>query len=145
MSGCSGIKLSKLVQKSQQYCFYLVVQQHTVTGITWIVNKAAAKIRDQGWADPWHCMWLKNLCFKDFTYCICAYLSKDSLPCAIVLEEEVVSLDVELAGVFFFTRCPLLSQNDRTIFKAFFIPHMCLTLYRKMDAHKYPFSQIMCW
>lgn len=48
-------------------------------------------------------------------YTLCAYLGNDSLSCAVVFEEEVVSLDEELASVFLFRRCPLSPQNNRTL------------------------------
>lgn len=52
---------------------------------------------------------------KTSMHCMAGYLGNDSLSCAIVFKEEVIGLDEELAGVFLFPSCPLLSQNDRTI------------------------------
>lgn len=43
------------------------------------------------------------------------YLCDDSLSGAVVLEEEVVSLDEELAGVLLYLSCSLLPQDHRTM------------------------------
>lgn len=58
--------------------------------------------------------------FQVFKFLLCAlrmptYLGDDSLSCAVVFVEEVVSLNKELTGIFLFTCCPLPPQNDRTI------------------------------
>ena len=56
------------------------------------------------------------------------YLGNDSLSCAVVFKEEVVSLNEELARILLFPRCPLLPQNDRTVGVLVF-QHTVYTLY----------------
>lgn len=61
-----------------------------------------------------------------------AYLGNDGLSCAVVFEEEVVSLDEELAGVFLFCRCPLSPQNNRTM-GALLLQHTVPLLLKKNE------------
>lgn len=80
--------------------------------------------QDNGWDD----VWLVNfVCFlfkkkkRIFTR-VNAYLSKNGLPTAVVFVEEMIRLDVELAGVLIFGSCPLLPQNDRTVRDPLLLP-----------------------
>lgn len=60
-------------------------------------------------------------------YCEAVYLGDDSLSCAIVFKEQVVSLDEELAGVFLFPSSPLPPQDDWTM-GALLVHHTAYTL-----------------
>lgn len=65
-------------------------------------------------------------------FCIGTYLGNNSLSCAVVFKKEVVSLDEELASVFFFCRCPLSPQNKRTL-RALLLQHTVFALNKKTN------------
>lgn len=63
------------------------------------------------------------------TVCMATYLGNNSLSCAVVFEEEVISLNEELAGILLFPCCSLPPQNDRTL-GALLFQHTVYILYK---------------